>query len=524
MQIEHYTFMVIDDDPGDVEILRRTLEDIPGWESTLLDYNSSEDGRRELARRSVDVIFLDYMLGAETGLEVLKEIRSAGDKRPVIVLTGQGDEMIAAALIRAGADDYLVKDNITSDGLRRSIHSVMEQHKLKQEKALLSEQLQQRRKMEAIGTLAGGLAHDFNNMLTAMMGYLDLAIVKAGGREVENDLVYVQKACRQMAELVKRLLSFSRRQPSTQTQVSLQQVLGEAEAVLRHTLPKNIDIIIDLPEEPLLINGNPAMLQQVILNLCINSADAMPNGGLLRISAQKFFVDSRFALAHPEMSKGEYVKLEVQDEGAGIEQRIIDRIFEPFFTTKSLDKEKGTGLGLAVVWENIKEHGGFINVYSEPGLGTTFKVYFPEHQEKIQAEEQDAVPVGLPKGSENIMVVEDEELIRGLVAEMLQRLGYRVFTASDGVMALETYNEMKNEINGILMDISMPRMGGKECLLHLKKTNPNVRILFASGHDMSHEYEGLMAMGASGIIQKPYRLADLAHRVRDMLDEKLPDS
>lgn len=519
--MESRTFVVIDDDPGDVEILRRNLEDIPGWKTELLAFNNSEECCKILPCCSLDVLFLDYMLGAETGLEVLKTIRSMGDQRPVVVLTGRGDEMIAAALTRAGADDYMIKENISPDSLRRSITSVMEHHKFRQEKALSAEQLQQRQKMEAIGAMAGGLAHDFNNMLTAMMGCLELAIINTGEREVEKDLLYMQKACTQMADLVKRLLSFSRRQSPEQAPVNLHHVLKEAESVLSHTIPKNIDIIIDYPDEPLPINGNLAMLQQVILNLCINSADAMPDGGSLVISAQKIDVDRCVELDRLEMSEGSYVILEVQDEGYGIDKGVIERVFEPFFTTKTHGAKKGTGLGLAVVRENIREHGGFVEVDSEPGQGTVFKVYFPMLENRDQPQKKKANPRGLPTGSEKIMVVEDEDLVRNLVAKMLQRLGYSVFTASDGVTALETYKKLQNQICGVLMDISMPRMGGRECLALLKEADPEVRVLFASGHDMSSECDDLMSMGASGIIQKPYKLADLAWGIRNMLDNKM---
>lgn len=519
METTRITAFILDDDPRDLELLRRDLEDIPGWLVQVLGFNDWETGRKELTRRAVDVIFLDYLLGQETGLEVLREIRGSGDQRPVIVMTGQGDEQIAAEITRAGADDYLVKGLFNSDTLRRSIEGATLRYQLRREKALLSEQLQQSQKMETIGTLAGGIAHDFNNMLTAIMGYVELALVKSEGREIRKELDYIQTACRQMAELVQRILSFSRRENSGLSLINLGQIIKESDAVLRHTISKQIEVRVKLAQESLMINANASMLHQVLLNLCVNAAEAMRDNGVLTIHAEKMLVDSEFALAHPSIKEGAYIRLEVQDTGEGMDQETRERIFEPFFTTKTLGTRKGTGLGLAVVWQNIAAHNGLINVDSEPGRGTTFKIYLPLTRKDRENIPQRASEGEIPTGSECLLVVDDEKLVRELTGTMLQSLGYTVYSAPDGETAIKTYLEIQDKIGAVLLDISMPRMDGEECLTRLLKIDPDVRVLFSSGHDMAAKLTNLKALGAKGVIQKPYRIRDMARQIRALLDD-----
>lgn len=512
------TAFILDDDPGDIELLKRDLEDIPGWLVQVLAFSGWETGRKELARRAVDVIFLDYLLGQETGLEVLREIRNSGDQRPVIVMTGQGDEQIAAEVTRAGADDYLAKGLFTSDTLRRSIEGATLRYQLRREKALLAEQLQQSQKMQTIGTLAGGIAHDFNNMLTAVMGYVELAVIKSEVRDVRKELDYIQTACRQMAELVQQILSFSRRENSERSLINLAQIIRECDVVLRHTISKRIDLRVNLPQENLMVNANTSMLHQVFLNLCVNAAEAMQDGGVLTIRAEKMLVDSEFVIAHPDITEGEYIRLDIQDTGEGMDPETCERIFEPFFTTKNLGTRKGTGLGLAVVWQNIAAHNGLIDVYSELGRGTIFKIYLPLAREDRGNIPQRVSEDEIPIGSECLLVVDDEKLVRELTGTMLQNLGYIVYSAPDGEAAIKTYLEIQDKIDAVLLDISMPKMDGEECLMRLLKIKPDVRVLFSSGHDMTSKLENLKALGARGVIQKPYRLRDLAREIRVLLD------
>ncbi|MBN2307348.1 MAG: response regulator [Candidatus Hydrogenedentes bacterium] len=515
--------IMIDDDPGDVELLRRLVEEVPDWDVDFSAFASAQEGRAELTRRAFDVVLLDYFLGSETGLDLVKKVRAAGDARPIIVLTGRGDEHIAVEVTRAGASDYLVKGELSSDLLRRAINGAIVQHELRKEKALLEEELRQTQRIETIGQLAGGIAHDFNNMLTGIIGHVDLALMEARGCDIETDLLQVQTTCRHMANLIQRLLGFSRRSKSDLGPTDLCQVVREAEMVLSHTIPKNVQIEVKTIDAPLIVNGNGTMLHQVLLNLGINASEAMPKGGTLTIRTRRVVADADFRFAHPSAKEGEYAYLEVEDTGRGIEEANLKRIFEPLFTTKDLDARKGTGLGLAVVWQNIKEHHGFVTVYSEVGQGTVFHLYLPLVAGQAEAR-HNAGGDGIPTGSETILVVDDEQVVRSVATRMLQRLGYKVYSAPDGAEALSVYENLKDEIDAVLLDLAMPRMGGKECIHGLLAVNPEARVLFSSGHDMTARMQELLDLGAKGVIQKPYQLSDLARRIRSLFADSREDA
>ncbi len=518
MNKKRLTLIAIDDDAADLKLLRRHLSAIPAWEVDLSGFSDWSQAKPALAKTAVDVVFLDYLLGGKTGLDVVRELRDAGDMRPLIVLTGQDDASIAAEISRAGADDYLVKKGLNADMLRRSIQAALDRHYLRREKAILTEQLNQSQTLETVGTLAGGLAHDFNNMLTAILGYLELAILKSKECGIEKELKKASDGCRQMAELVERLLTFSRRHKVDKAPLDLTQLIQEAVTVLRHTIGDTVRFSVDLPPSSIALHANGAMLQQVIFNLCQNAAEAMPEGGAIRVKAASVMLDQDLTLRYPDLTPGRHVLLEIQDNGVGMDKATMERIFEPFFTTKKLGAKRGTGLGMALVWHNVKTHNGVITVYSEPGRGTTFRIYFPG---ELKGKEPTAPPerqTDIPRGTEAILLVEDEQLVQELAVDILQRLGYRVYIASDGLMALDTWAEMKTDIDLIILDISMPRMDGMECIKQLREKGAHQPVLFASGHDMTVQAEMLTALGAQGIIQKPFRLTDLARRIRTILD------
>lgn len=510
------TLLVIDDDPGDAILLQRQLEDIPGWDAEVIVHQDPLEARKRLRKQAVDIVILDYLLGPVTGLEVLRDIRGEGDERPVILLTGHGDERIAAEITRAGADDYLVKAEMTPDQLRRSIEGALAQYRLRQEKALLAEELRQSQKMEAIGQLAGGLAHDFNNMLTGILGFVELALMKSHEKEVEADLVQVQNTALRMKDLIRRLLSFSRRSRSEYAPVELGQLIRELETILAHSIPKNVELKIEMGPEKLCLYGNAGMLHQVLLNLCLNAVEAMSRGGVLRIGLRKIEDGQELRVRYPHLAKGPLAALEVEDTGKGIEREHLDRIFEPFYTTKNLSSEKGTGLGLAIVWQNVREHDGAVEVTSEPGHGSVFRVYLPLGAANGQ-------PGGLPaeermtEGNETILVVDDEALVRDVASRMLKRLGYRVLTAADGRSAIDLYGERVGDIDAVILDLSMPGMDGEQCLKRLVEIDPGVRVLISSGHNLDDLDDGV-SQTICGVIQKPYRIRELAGRVRGVLD------
>lgn len=516
MDKQKLIIFALDDDDGDLELFHRTLKQIPQWDIDFTAFTRWEAFRTEVERRAIDLLFVDYCLGGLTGLDVITALRNSGEKRPIIVLTGQGDQSIAARITRAGADDYLVKDKVTPDLLRRTINSTLERFRAAEERAVLEKQLQEAQKMETLGVLAGGIAHDFNNLLMAIMGYADFAKMKSHGREIESDLDNIISTSKQMANLVKQLLSFSRREKDKMGLIELGQVLSDSLNILRHTLPPKVQFSLDAPEYPALITSNGTLLNQIILNLCINASEAMPNGGDIIIKYRSIEVEGNYLLTHPNLSEGKYVLLEIRDSGEGMPEQIRHRIFEPFFTTKQLGSRKGTGLGLSVVWNNVKKMNGWIDVYSEINAGTVFKIYFPMSKRPSK--------VYTPKNMENIMgqeetilVVDDEKLILNLVSKILARLNYKVYVASNGAAALDLFKDLHSETDLVLLDISMPEMGGKECIQELLKINPGVKVIFSSGHDLTDEAEALKALGCVGLIQKPYFLADLGARIKEVL-------
>ena len=506
----------VDDDEIDLESLNRTLGNIPGWNVDFHAFTGWDQCRDDIKVRPMDVLFLDYKLDPLTGLDIVRELRTEGDKRPIIILTGQGSEKIASQIIKAGADDYLVKDEITPDTLRLAISNVMQRFETTKEKMLLEKQLLEAQKMETLGTLAGGIAHDFNNLLMSIMGYADFAKMKSKGREVETDLENIIKTCRQMAELVKQLLSFSRNDQDRLEVVHLGMVISDAVNILKHTLPKHIEFVVKKPDKPLFIKSNTSLLNQIILNLCINASEAMPRGGAIKIKYKYIDIDSAYLMTHPDLTAGQHALIEIRDEGCGMSEETIQRIFEPFFTTKDLNSIKGTGLGLSIVWSNVKKLGGTVSVYSEMGNGTVFKVYFPSGEQigPVFTPGDEEKVVGQ---KETILVVDDESLILDLVSKMLTRLNYEVYTAASGREAVAAFKRIADTVDLVILDMSMPDLDGTECMKAMIEVKPDTKVMFASGHDLSDRSEELEALGCCGLVEKPYSMTQLGKQISQVL-------
>jgi nitrogen-specific signal transduction histidine kinase len=384
------------------------------------------------------------------------------------------------------------------------------------EEVELQKQLAQAQKMEAIGTLAGGIAHDFNNILQVVLGYTELVIT--GGEvtsRVREDLTRVYEAAKGGAELVQRLLTFSRKTEFSPRPMSLNRQVQQLQKMLSRTIPKMIEIKLALAEDLAAVNADPTQIDQVLMNLAVNARDAMPDGGALTIETQNVELDEDYSQTHLEVKPGPFVMLAVSDTGHGMDSDTIQHIFEPFFTTKG--PREGTGLGLAMVYGVIKQHGGHAICYSEPLRGTTFKLYFPA---LISEQElQDPALRPLPRGgTETILVVDDEEFIRDLGSRMLTRAGYKVITATEGSEALAIYAKYRDEISLVILDLMMPHMGGKECLQQLRQLDPSVKVIIASGYAADAVMREASAAGARGAINKPYEIRQVLEVVRTVLD------
>ena len=379
----------------------------------------------------------------------------------------------------------------------------------------LQQQLFQSQKMESIGTLAGGIAHDFNNILGGILGYASLMKAKmTKGHSFYNYVDTIETGSMRAAQLTDQLLAFARGGKYDIRPVDLNKIIDETLKIINRTFDKSIEVEMQLHDQLPTVEADAGQIQQVIMNLCINAGDAMPGGGKLTIQTEIETLDNGYVKTHMGAKAGEHAVLSVTDTGIGMDSKTSQRIFEPFFSTKG--EGKGTGLGLAMVYGVVKNHGGYVDVYSEPGLGTTFKIYLPlsgkpESEASSEAEHE-------LDGNELVLVVDDEEPIRALAKEMLESYGYRVILAEDGERGIEMFEENSGEIGLVILDMVMPNMGGRETFLKMKKINPKVKALLSTGYSQSGKAQEILDNGVLGFIQKPYQLRALLSKVRSVLD------
>jgi two-component system, cell cycle sensor histidine kinase and response regulator CckA len=391
------------------------------------------------------------------------------------------------------------------------------------ERKELENQLRQAQKMEALGTLAGGIAHDFNNLLQAISGYTQLLLWgKSGDESGTHELREIERAAGRAAALIRQLLAFSRKVEGQRRPVDLNREIMDVEKVLHRTIPKMIDIEIHLSEDLRAVRADPIQMEQILLNLGSNAADAMPDGGTLKIESQNASLDEEYCRNHIGAAPGEYVLLTVTDTGYGMDRETVQHIFEPFFTTKEIGR--GTGLGLASVYGIVKSHGGYIACQSEVNRGTAFKIYLPaivKNDEKSEGPTDRKAPRG---GNETILVVDDELSVREFAERILRRFGYRVLLARSGEEALEIYRKMREEIDLVILDLGMPGMGGYACLRELLAIDPSLGVMIASGYAIDARMKETLQSGVAGYIGKPYQFRELLAKVRAALDARGKES
>ncbi len=378
------------------------------------------------------------------------------------------------------------------------------------------EQLRQAQKMEAVGRLAGGVAHDFNNVLSVIMSYSDLILGDLKPADpLRGDIEEIRKAASRAAGLTHQLLLFSRQQVVEPRVVDLHEVLTSMDKMLQRILGEDVDLLLVAPRSGGRVKADPSHVEQVILNLVVNARDAMPTGGKLTIETANIVLDADYANTHLPAKAGQYVMMAVTDTGSGMDRDTQSRIFEPFFTTK--EKGKGTGLGLSTVFGIVQQSGGSIWVYSEPGQGTTFKIYLPRVDAEVEVLTPTLAPTTL-RGSETILLVEDEEQVRTVVVGVLRRQGYHVIPAQNAGEALLLCERHPGKIDLLLTDVVMPQMSGPELAKRLATTRPEVRVLCMSGYtDDSIVRHGVLETGVA-FIQKPITPALLTRKVREVLD------
>jgi two-component system cell cycle sensor histidine kinase/response regulator CckA len=622
--------LLVEDNPGDARLLQEILRDVPSTRYRLMQVEQLGQALQCLAAGSFDVILLDLSLPDSQGLETFVRLYPQAIAIPIVVLTGLDDETLAIRAMQAGAQDYLVKGQVSGDLLGRSIRYAIErkwaEQKIREQAALLdvvtdaillqdgshqilfwnkgAERLygwkgdealgknaktllsieadsqleealkavamqgvwhgelrkvtkegreivvasrwtlvrdeQERPKsiltvdtdvtekkqleaqffraqrLESLGTLASGIAHDLNNILTPILGIAQLLPMKIPqlDERTQRLLEILEGNSRRATDLVKQILSFARGAEGKRKILQVRHPLLEVVQIAKKTFPKSIEIHIDISTQDLwTVFADFTQLHQVFMNLLVNARDAMPDGGILSLSAQNRFVDETYARFHLDARKGPYVVISVSDTGIGIPAELMERIFEPFFTTKEVGK--GTGLGLSTVIGIVKSHGGFVTVYSEVGKGSQFKVYLPTLEAKEPLPGKDDLELPQGKG-ESIFVVDDEATIREITKTTLESYDYKVLTASDGFEAIALYARYKDEVRVVLMDVMMPTMDGVTAIRTLQKINPQVKIIATSGLESNSK---LAEMSGTNVIflPKPYTVQELLQTIQNIL-------
>ena len=395
---------------------------------------------------------------------------------------------------------------------------ITERKKAEAEREKLEAQLVQSRKMESVGRLAGGVAHDYNNILSVILGYAELALDKVDLHDpVHAFLEEILIATRRSTDITRQLLAFARKQTISPRVLDLNKSVEGMLKMLRQLIGEDIDLVWH-PRTPLwTVNMDPSQLDQIMVNLCINARDAIGGVGKVRMETDQVTFDSVYCADHPEFVHGEFVLLVISDTGKGMDKKILDNLFEPFFTTKEVGQ--GTGLGMATVYGIVKQNNGFINVYSEPGKGTIFRIYLPRHGGKVEQIEA-RVPDEIPRGrGETILVVEDDAAILKLTHRILDGLGYHVLMAENPLKAIELVGEHAGRIDLLFTDVVMPEMNGHELSLHLRSLYPDLEVLFMSGYTANViAHRGVLEQGVC-FISKPFSKKDLALKIRNTLDK-----
>jgi signal transduction histidine kinase/CheY-like chemotaxis protein len=386
------------------------------------------------------------------------------------------------------------------------------------ERLMLQEHLQRSQKMEAIGTLASGIAHDFNNILSAVIGYAELALLETTDDDKSrNRLEMVLAAGERARDLVKQIMAFSRQSEEERKPVMMAQIVKEVLKFMRASLPATIEIRQQLDPELGYILADPVQIHQVIMNLCTNAHHAMKDyGGVLDVQLASLVPGHEHTVVHPDLKPGSYVKLSVKDTGQGMDRATMAKIFDPYFTTK--EKGVGTGLGLAVVHGIVQKHGGVISVESEPGKGSRFDIYFPAVQKRESVETQNLQD--MPRGHERILLIDDEQILAGMGKEILENLGYCVETRTSSVDALALFATRPDQYDLVITDMTMPNMTGDKLAMELKRIRPDIPIVLCTGYSEANLEERIKNIGVSSLVMKPIVSANIAKAIREALDQK----
>jgi two-component system, cell cycle sensor histidine kinase and response regulator CckA len=511
----------LEDNRKDAELLRALLAE-DGLTCEIVRVESRGEFESSLNQDGFDLIISDFTLPSYDGLSALALARARCPDVPFIFFSGTIGEETAIDAVTSGATDYVLKHRPARlvSAVKRALRELQERVERKRTEEALRQtegQLRQSLKMEAMGRLAGGVAHDFNNMLTLILGYSQI-VLNALGKDnpLSQDVLEIKKAGERSAGLTRQLLAFSRRQVLQPKVLDLNGVVTNFESMLRRVIGEDVTLRTVLSPGLGCVKVDAGQMEQVIMNLVVNARDAMPNGGTLTIETANVELDEAFVLKHKPMAPGRYVMLAVSDTGCGMDYETQAHIFDPFFTTKELGK--GTGLGLSTVYGIIKQSDGYIWVDSEPGQGATFKIYLPHAKEVAETVEPDAISVPRPRGVETILLVEDEKGVRAMIRHILKQEGYTVLEAGNSQEAFQHADQHKDAIHLMVTDVVMPGMGGREVAERIKSSRPDMKVLFVSGYTGDAiAHHGVLDKGVN-FLEKPFTAEGLTSKVRGVLD------
>jgi len=505
--------LMIEDSEDDAALVLRELRR-GDFDIQLERVDESSALESAFAKQSWDLIISDFSMPHFSGMDALRLLRSKGCERPFIFVSGTIGEETAVAALRDGAQDYLMKTNLKR--LVPAVQRALREAEDRTNRKKMEQQVQQLQKFEAIGKLAGGIAHDFNNVIGAILGLAEMGCEDAQAGTVYHDRFQkIRDQANWAGRLTSQLLAFARRQILQPRKTDLNNLVVEGMSLLRRVIGEQIEVRVVAGPDLRAAMVDPAQIEQVIMNLCLNARDAMPHGGQLIIETQNIEIDQEYCRRHTYAREGNFVLLSVSDTGIGMDTATAERIFEPFFTTKEMGK--GTGLGLATVYGVVRQHEGFVHLYSEPGKGTTFRVYLPASSGTAEPR-QPKRDEPIPKGTETILLAEDNEGLQEAAKEMLERLGYRVILASNGTEAVQVFTNNPGQIDLIILDVVMPKVSGPAAFSQMTAVRPDLRVLFSTGYTAeAASLNSLTEQGAS-VLQKPYSLKNLGQTVRTILD------
>jgi len=510
--------LVIEDSDDDAVLLAEEIR--RGGYSP--DFDRVEDEgqlRRKLAANDYDIIVSDYSLPQFTALEALEILKSTGKDIPMIVVSGSVREATIVAVMRAGARDYVMKENLTRLPLAigRELEEATQRRGLRQ----LEDQLRHSQRLESLGVLAGGVAHDFNNLLTGIMGNVSLAMEEALPESPTRPMLQqALQASEQAANLTRQMLAYAGKGKFFVERTELSALVRDVSALLHASVTKNIELVFQLQDSLPPVNADRGQIQQLLLNLVINAAESIgpEKPGSIFVATGRRFLDEaglRQNVVHDQLQPGNFVYLSVCDTGEGIEETILSRIFDPFFTTKFT----GRGLGLSAVMGIVRSHRGAIRVATVPGKGAEFTVFLPDSTAVLSLL-QPAAAYPAPAEGGLILVVDDEETIRRTAKVILERRGFRVFLAESGRAGVEAFRHFHDRVDLVLLDLTMPVMSGNDVLRELRAIRHDVPVLMSSGYNEAEAMARVDTGEVAGFIQKPYTADQLVEKLRSALAQK----